>query len=135
MRACFRLSSVLAVGLLMGACHGPGPPTTRSKPATGEVMLVVRERGASPSGMPWEDGELLDPASSRCILAKSDIRPNGFVAWSFYGGTLEPDKMVLENVMFFFAMDPDHIRPMMRGLGELHSDLLKKLKDKQQGCL
>ena len=126
---------LIAIGLAIAACRDSGSRTIVSAPTAEGITLVVSERGASPSGMPWQYGELLNPESPRSILAKTDVCPRGFIAWSHYGGTLEPDRLVLENMILFFATDPDHVRPMMRGLEQLDLDLVKKLKDNQRGCL
>src|SRR5262249_11282284 len=77
----------------------------------------------------------LDPQSRRFILKKEDIMPDGFMTWSFYGGTIDPDKKTRENIIFFFAMNPDHIRPMMQDLENLDPKLVDKLKVKRYSVL
>jgi len=55
--------------------------------------------------------------------------------WCFYGGTTEKGKITKENIVFFFAMIPDQIKPMMAELGDLPDDLVDKLKSTPEACL
>lgn len=100
-----------------------------------DLKVIVTEKWQLPSQMPLTYADYLNPESSRFILNPADVKPGDFMTWSFYGGTLDPNKRTLENLVFFFAMNPDHIRPMMEDLENLDPKLIQALKDNRQGCL
>ena len=60
--------------------------------------------------------------------------PDDFMIWSFYGGTMDPNKRTLENMIFFFAMSPDSIVHMMDDLADFDPKLIQALKNNKQGC-
>lgn len=67
---------------------------------------LVTEKFQAPSMMPYEYATSMAEGAPR---KKGDIRVNpdrDAMAWSFYGGTLDPAKQTRENLLFFFAMDP-----------------------------
>jgi putative ABC transport system permease protein len=100
------------------------------------VKLIITERWSLPSMMPLTHGTYLDPTSSNFILkdikddkGKPLVGPNDFMTWSFYGGTTEPGKITNNTIMFFFVMNPDHIRTMMDGLEDFDPELVRKMKE------
>ncbi|MBM4072486.1 MAG: ABC transporter permease [Planctomycetes bacterium] len=100
-----------------------------------DFKLVVTERWQLPSQMPLTHAHYLDPSSPSFMLDRSEIGPNDFMTWSFYGGTLDPGKMTRENIVFFFVMNPKHIIPMMDDMQDLDPALIAKLEKNRQGCL
>jgi putative ABC transport system permease protein len=106
---------------------------TREKEA--DFKLIVTERWQLPSQMPMTYADYLNPQSSKFILDRRDVGPDDFMFWSFYGGSTDPNKITINTLVFFFAMDPDHIRSMMDDLDNLDPALVRKLKANRQGCL
>ncbi|HZZ78856.1 MAG TPA: ABC transporter permease [Gemmataceae bacterium] len=108
-----------------------------------DLKIIITERWQIPSQMPMTHASYLDPGPKGNLL--SELRgpdgkslyygPNDFMIWSFYGGTMDPNKRTLENLIFFFAMDPDSIIPMMDDLEDLDPKLIAALKNNKQGCL
>src|SRR5262249_30561202 len=103
------------VGVLCPAAFAADPAPAQSQ----GVQLSVTERGQLPSQMPLSYAAFLNPADPRFLLKGEDIRPDDFMTWQFYGGSLDPDKRTRENLVFFLALDPRKIRPMMDGLEDL----------------
>lgn len=99
-----------------------------------DLKLIVTERWQLPSQMPGTHANYLNPDRSECII-KDYITPNDFMTWSFYGGSIEKGKVTRESIVFFFAMDPKHVIPMMDDLGDLDPALIEKLKSKREACL
>jgi putative ABC transport system permease protein len=102
-----------------------------------DFKLIVMERWKVPSQMPITHADYMNPESPKCLpeLKELGIGPKDFMTWSFYGGTTDPAKMSLENLVFFFAMNPTSIRSMMDDLENYDPALVKKLLDKREGCL
>ncbi len=100
-----------------------------------DLKLIVTERWQLPSQMPMTHADYLNPNSAKFILDKNDVGPNDFMTWSFYGGTLDPTKMTRENLVFLFAMNPRHMRPMMEDLENYDEKMIQKLVDMRNGCL
>jgi putative ABC transport system permease protein len=100
-----------------------------------DFKLIVTERWKVPSMMPPTHADYLNPLKSQFILDKNDVGPNDFMTWSFYGGTTEEGKITYDNLVFFFVMDPNQIRPMMDDLQDLPEDLVRKMREKPHGCL
>ena len=106
-----------------------------------DLKIIITERWQIPSQIPSAYGKYLDPSSTSFL---PDLQENGkpkfygpkdFMSWSFFGGTLDPNKRSPENLIFFFAMNPDHIIPMMDDLGDLDPKLIDALKNNLRGCL
>jgi putative ABC transport system permease protein len=55
------------------------------------------------------------------------------MTWSFYGGSTEkdPSKRTRENLVFMFAMKPEHIRPMMDDLQDLDPKIIEQMQKDQ----
>lgn len=102
-----------------------------------DFKLIITERWQLPSQMPLTHARYLNPESPDCVYNPRDfdIGPEDFMTWSFYGGTTDPAKMSRENLVFFFVMNPKHIRPMMDDLNTYDLSLVKKLEDNPRGCL
>jgi putative ABC transport system permease protein len=94
------------------------------------LKLIITERWQIPSQIPMTYADYLDPASPAFLPELRGLYgEKDFMIWSFYGGTMDPAKRTPENLIFFFAMRPDQIRPMMDDLENLDQDLLDKMKD------
>jgi putative ABC transport system permease protein len=94
------------------------------------LKLIITERWQIPSQVPMTYAEYLDPTKSAFLPElKGLYGEKDFMTWSFYGGTMDPAKRAPENLIFFFAMEPDHIRTMMDDLEDLSPDLIEKMKD------
>ena len=108
---------------------------TREK--TRDFKLIITERWQLPSMMPPTHASYLDPESPNCIYnpAELGIGPEDFMTWSFYGGTIDPTKFTREGLVFFFVMQPKHIRPMMEDLDKLDPELIEKMESNPIGCL
>ncbi len=106
-----------------------------------DLKIIITERWQIPSQLPSAYGNYLDPSSSSLLPDLQEngkpmfYSPNDFMSWSFFGGTLDPNKRSPENLIFFFAMNPDHIRPMMDDLSDLDPKLIAALKGNLRGCL
>jgi putative ABC transport system permease protein len=108
-----------------------------------DLKIIITERWQIPSQMPMTHASYLNPGPKGNLMP--ELRgpdgkpryygPDDFMIWSFYGGTMDPNKKTLENMIFFFAMDPDSIIPMMDDLSDFDPKLVKALKDNKQGCL
>lgn len=101
-----------------------------------DLKVIVTERWAVPSQLPTTHAEYLRPGSPAQL---SELRgmygPDDFMLWSFYGGTMDPAKRDPANLVFFFAMDPESIIPMMDDMENLDPALIEKMKRTPQGCL
>jgi putative ABC transport system permease protein len=100
------------------------------------LKLIVTERWSVPSQIPMTHANYLDPRRPEFL---SDLRgyygPQDFMVWSFYGGTMDPAKRDPANLLFFFAMEPDAIIPMMEELDTYDPALIAKLKQTINGAL
>jgi putative ABC transport system permease protein len=103
-----------------------------------DLKLVVTERWKVPSMMPPTHGYYLNPSKPQFLseLKPLGIGPDDFMSWSFYGGTLEQGaKITRESLVFFFVMDPSHVRSMMDDLQDVDPALIKKMQEKRNGIL
>src|SRR5208282_4688809 len=66
---------------------------------------------------------------------KPYVHHGDFMTWSFYGGSTDPNQRTRENLVFMFAMNPDHIKPMMDNLQNLSDDLVYALKKDPRNVL
>jgi putative ABC transport system permease protein len=98
--------------------------------------LIVTERWQLPSQMPLTHADYINPESPKFLPELQGLyEAKDFMTWSFYGGTTDPAKFSLENLVFFFAMNPKHIRTMMDELDTLDPALIQKMLDKREACL
>jgi putative ABC transport system permease protein len=80
-----------------------------------DFKAIVSERWQIPSQMPWSYAQhIADGAASK----PDDVKPLDDMTWQFYGATTDR-AMTRENLVFFFAMDPDKILTMMDDLDHL----------------
>ncbi len=101
-----------------------------------DFKLIVTERWQLPSQIPIKHADYLDPRSPSFLPELSGkYGPKDFMTWSFYGGSVDPTKRTAQNILFFFAMDPDHIKTMMDDLDTYDDAIIAKLKAKRNGCL
>jgi putative ABC transport system permease protein len=76
---------------------------------TKDFKAIVTERWQAPSQMPLSyEGILAEGAAAK----PGDIKPQDFMSWQFFGGTLD-DKKDRNDLVFFFCVDPDKVMPMM----------------------
>jgi putative ABC transport system permease protein len=97
-----------------------------------DLKAIVSERWQLPSQMPYAYAAALSEGAAR---RPEDVRPKDYMTWTFYGGTLDPTKRTRENTVFFFALDPRKLRPMMEDLQTLDEELVQKMVLNKRGVL
>jgi putative ABC transport system permease protein len=121
--------------------------------------LIITERWSQPTMMPLTHASYLNPESSNCILKSLTMREGrplfplvdlkdstgkvvrkrfskDFMTWSFYGGRLDQSQPpTKDNFIFFFVMDPDHIRSMMDDLQDFDEGLVRKMKENRKAVV
>jgi putative ABC transport system permease protein len=124
-----------------------------------DFKLIITERWSLPSMMPLTHANYLNPESSNCILKDmkdshgnplfplADLKDKSgnvirkrfskdFMTWSFYGGLADPNQPpTKDNIIFFFVMEPDHIRSMMDDLQDFDPELVRKMKANRKAVL
>jgi putative ABC transport system permease protein len=76
---------------------------------------IVSDRWQVPSQMPFSYAATIkDGAAAKA----GDVKPHDVMTWQFYGATTDR-ALTRENLVFFFAMDPDKIPTMMDDLDDL----------------
>src|SRR5262249_15860162 len=91
------LAGAVAPGPGGGSGPEAGPPAGGPNNSTPvRLRVVVQARNELPSSLPWKYADYLDPDSPDCILAKADLRAGGFMTWSFFGGTVDPNRTTRE---------------------------------------
>jgi putative ABC transport system permease protein len=95
---------------------------------------IVTEKWQIPSMMPIS---YLEPLSRGAAQLKSDVRPNDYMSWQFVGGSTDadPKKWDPATNIFFFAMDPKKLIPMMDDLSDLDPKVVEKMVVDKQGAL
>jgi len=68
-----------------------------------DQKAIVTERWQIPSQMPYSYEAGLCKGGAR---KEGDIVPEDSMTWTFFGGTIDPEKRTRDNIVFFFAMDP-----------------------------
>jgi putative ABC transport system permease protein len=106
-----------------------------TKERSRDFKLIVTEKWQLPSQLPLTHARYLDPSSPDFILDKNDVGPGDYMTWSFYGGTLDAAKKTRDNMVFFFVMNPDHIKTMMEDLQDLPDSLIDQMKKTRHACL
>jgi putative ABC transport system permease protein len=105
---------------------------------TRDLKVIVTEKFQLPSQMP--------PSYARAIEREAldlpeHLRPGpeDMMTWSFYGGTLddkiEPAKRTRENLLFFFAMEPERVVTMMDDLEDVDRALVQAMKNNIKGAV
>jgi putative ABC transport system permease protein len=97
-----------------------------------DLKGIVTERWQVPSQLPYAYVPSLEQGAAR---RSGDIRPEDSMTWSFYGGTLDPDKKTRENMLFAIALDPHKLRSMMDDLENLDPAVEQKLVDNKRGII
>jgi putative ABC transport system permease protein len=108
---------------------------------TDNLKAIVTERWQMPSQMPFPYADTLSDGAAR---HSNDLHPIDSMTWQFYGGTIDPAKKTIENIVFAFAMEPEKIGTMLDEI-ELNSlpaakaaDLrqsIARLKEKRNGII
>jgi len=90
-----------------------------------DLKAIVTERWQIPSQMPFAyASSLAEGAASK----PTDVHPQDYMTWQFFGATLEPGaKRTRENLVFFFAMQPEKLLTMMDGMEEFTPQQLSDL--------
>jgi putative ABC transport system permease protein len=97
-----------------------------------DLKAIVTERWQVPSQLPYAYVPSLEQGAAR---GSGDLRPEDSMTWSFYGGTLDPDKRTRENLLFAFALDPRKLRTMMDDLDNLDPAVEQKLVENKRGII
>lgn len=106
-----------------------------------DLKLIITEKWSIPSQLPMTHANYLNPASPSFLPQlrgpgeKPLYGPRDFMTWSFYGGSTDPAKVTPDTLVFFFAMEPKQIIPMMDDLNDLDPKLIEALERSPQGCL
>ena len=80
---------------------------------------MVSERWSMPSRLPFS---YADPLSRGAARNPGDVRPLDSMTWQFYVGTLDPDKLTHDSMVFGIACEPEKLATMMDGLNDLPAD-------------
>jgi putative ABC transport system permease protein len=89
-----------------------------------DFKAIVSERWQIPSQMPFSYAQIIkDGAASK----PGDVKPLDDMTWQFYGATTDR-AMTRENLVFFFAMDPDKALTMLDDLDNLPADEAAELR-------
>jgi putative ABC transport system permease protein len=99
-----------------------------------DFKAIVTERWQIPSQMPIT---YLDPLSRGAAKSEQDYRPEDYMSWQFFGGSTDPDlsKLTPQTILFFFAMDPRKLIPMMEDLKDLDPKLVEAMVEDKQNVL
>jgi putative ABC transport system permease protein len=99
-----------------------------------DLKAIVTEKYQLPSQMPFSYAGSL---SAEALSLPEGHRPSqaDLMTWQFYGGTLDPDKRTPENLIFFFAMEPDKLPTMMDDLENLDPKLVRMLQENRKGTI
>src|SRR5262245_28942939 len=107
-----------------------------------DVKLIISEKWSLPSQMEPSFANHLNPKhrnDPHYLLRGADgkplIGPDDFMTWSFYVGSLDRPKITRENIIFFFVMEADAVRPMMDDLDDLDPRLIDELKYARKNVL
>lgn len=101
-----------------------------------DLKLIVSEKRQLPSQLPITHADLLDPDSpSQISELRGKYTSRDFMTWSFFGGTTHPTIRNMDTIVFFFSMNPDHIKTMMEEMENFDDALIAKLKSKKNACL
>lgn len=93
---------------------------------TQNFQAMVTEKWGIPSRMPYA---YADPLSRGAARNPGDVVPLDSMTWQFFIGTIDPDKMTRESMVFAIACEPEKIATMMEGLESLPTDQQKQLHE------
>jgi len=108
-----------------------------------DFKAIVTERWSAPSRMPYYYASVLADGAARPNHPE-DIRPQDWMTWQFFVGTLDTKNQSFRNTIFGLACDPDKLLTMMDGLehenlpdGEFQrmQDVVEKLKKTPDGII
>jgi len=77
------------------------------------VKVLVTEKWSIPSRLPMSYANTLAQGAA---LEPDDVRPLDWMAWQFYGGSTEKDKITRESLIFAIATDPSKVLTMLDGM-------------------
>ncbi len=80
------------------------------------LKAIVTERWSIPSRMPMSYAASLAEGAAR---KPGDVKPSDSMTWQFYGGSLDPQKLTRESMIFGLACDPEKVPTMLDGMDEL----------------
>jgi putative ABC transport system permease protein len=86
---------------------------------TQNFQAMVADKWGVPSRLPYSYAEPLSRGAAR---KSDDVRPLDSMTWQFFIGTLDPENMTRENIVFAIACEPDKIGTMMEGFDSLPKD-------------
>jgi putative ABC transport system permease protein len=94
-----------------------------------DFKLIITERWQQPSQMPMTHAYCLDPDDSRFMPELRGLIGKGdFMTWSFFGGSTDKDQVSFDRLIFFFCMNPDHIKTMMDGTESVEDSTIREMK-------
>jgi putative ABC transport system permease protein len=101
-----------------------------------DIKLIVTERWQLPSQMPRTHGDLLNP-DSRSFMPELQglVKPGDYMTWAFYGGSTDVNQITFESLVFFFTMNPDHIKSMMDNVEDVTDEEVRAMKQDVRKCL
>jgi putative ABC transport system permease protein len=97
-----------------------------------DFKAVITERWQIPSQMPFAYAASLSDGAAR---EPGDVHPQDSMTWQFFGGSIDPTKVTLSSMVFFFAMEPGKIIPMMDDTENFDPKLIERLKAKKNGAI
>ena len=83
-----------------------------------DFKVLVTEKNKAPSRLPRAYVSSLREGAAR---GPDDVKPEDYMTWAFYGGTLDPNKMTRENFLFLIACEPEKAPTMMDELDQLNA--------------
>jgi putative ABC transport system permease protein len=92
---------------------------------TRNLKAIVTERWSIPSRLPFSYAATLAEGAAR---SPQDVRPLDSMNWQFYGGTVDPEKISRESLIYAIASDPRKIPTMLDGLESLPPDQAEQLR-------
>lgn len=111
--------------------------TTQEK--TSNFKAIVSERWQLSSQMPYAYAASLHQGAAR---EPGDVRPDDWMSWSFFAGTLDPQSRSSTQKLFAFALEPEKLLTMMEDLDSLppgqraeFEPMVKKLLENRQGII
>jgi putative ABC transport system permease protein len=97
-----------------------------------DLKAIVTERWQIPSQMPFAYASSLIEGAAR---EPGDIKPEDSMTWQFFGGSIDPNKLTISSIVFFFGMEPRKIVPMMDNAENFSAELIDKLAAKKNGAI
>jgi putative ABC transport system permease protein len=97
-----------------------------------DLKAIVTERWQIPSQMPFAYAATLSEGAAR---EPGDVRPVDSMTWQFFVGSIDPNRLTLQSFVFFFAMEPRKIIPMMDDAENFPPELIEKLVAKKNGAI